>query len=80
MLDWIFVYGSKPLGGVFSQPQRFSPTNDANRNAYRLIIAGMVWYFYVTSHCLCDETDDLFLQLIWHLGGADNRSFTNSLY
>ncbi|MEA3210757.1 MAG: hypothetical protein QOE70_3814 [Chthoniobacter sp.] len=40
-------YGGKPLGGVFSQPQR---TKQNGRYLYRLMIAGMVWFFHVTSH------------------------------
>jgi hypothetical protein len=49
----LLLYGAKPLGGVFSQPQRFSPIE--NRTGYRLMMAGMVWFYYVSNTPVRDE-------------------------
>jgi hypothetical protein len=54
------LYGGKPMGGVFSQPQAFSTTGA--KAAYRFMMAGMVWFFYVTSHPLHDQAEVGFLQ------------------
>lgn len=60
MEDWrygcnvgLLLYGAKPLGAVFSQPQRFSPRE--NRTGYRLMIAEMVWFYSVSNTPVQEE-------------------------
>ncbi len=67
MEDWRYgcaigflLYGGKPMGGIFSQPQAFVPAE--RRHGYRFMMAGMVWFFFVNSHALHDENAIGFLQ------------------